>query len=148
MPKVLVIHGPNLNLLGERETGIYGETTLEDINKSMISLARQHGVEIRVFQSNCEGDIINILHREGRESDCIIINPAAYTHYSIAIRDAVKSINVPVIEVHLSNIYSREDFRHVSVVAPVAAGQISGFGSLSYRLAVYAAIDMIKQKSS
>jgi len=146
MAKIIVIHGPNLNLLGERETSVYGKTTLDTINQQMTKLARQHDVEMTAFQSNSEGEIIDILHREGKGSDCVILNPAAYTHYSIAIRDAVKAIGVPVIEVHLSNIYARESFRHISLVAPAAWGQISGFGPFSYQLAVSAALDLIKQK--
>lgn len=143
MAKILVLHGPNLNLLGQRETGIYGEVTLGEINQNLTQLAEKHSIEMFCVQSNSEGEIIDILHREGMRSDCVILNPGAYTHYSIAIRDAVKSIKTPVVEVHLSNIYAREDFRHQSVIAPVAAGQISGFGHHSYDLAFFAALKLM-----
>lgn len=147
MAKILVVHGPNLNMLGTREPEIYGETTLEDINSSIKKLAGQHGVEVAFFQSNCEGQIIDAIQREGSQADCLILNPGAYTHYSIAIRDAVKAVNVPAVEVHLTNIFAREEFRHHSVVSPVTVGQISGFGPYSYQLAVYAALYIINAKS-
>ncbi|MGI6065467.1 MAG: type II 3-dehydroquinate dehydratase [Bacillota bacterium] len=145
MANILVIHGPNLNLLGTREPDIYGRTTLNDINTRIYNIARQHGAEVSCFQSNSEGEIINIIHRESENADCIILNPGAYTHYSIAIADALKAVNVPAIEVHLTNIFGREEFRRTSVVAPAVVGQISGFGYFSYQLAVYAAVNIIKQ---
>lgn len=148
MANILVIHGPNLNLLGTREPDIYGRTTLEKINAGINNIARQYGSEAICFQSNSEGDIINIIHRESEDVDCIIINPGAYTHYSIAIADAIKAVNVPAIEVHLSNIFGREEFRQRSVIAPAVVGQISGFGSFSYQLAVYAALNIIKEKEN
>lgn len=145
MGRILVIHGPNLNMLGTREVGVYGETTLEAINQMITVEAGKHGLEADFFQSNHEGAIIDRVQQAvaGR-FDCIIINPGAFTHYSIAIRDAVASIDIPVIEVHISNIYTREEFRHKSVLAPVAVGQISGFGAHSYVVAVRAAVELIK----
>lgn len=145
MAKILVIHGPNLNLLGRREPGIYGNTTLEGINSRMEKLAQQHGVGIVCFQSNSEGEIIDIIHRESRDADCLILNPGAYTHYSIAIADAVKAVDIPTVEVHLSNIFSREEFRHHSVITPVAVGQITGFGSFSYELAFFAVLEILNR---
>lgn len=139
MKKVLVINGPNLNLLGQREKDVYGVETLEDIKGKAYAEAQRLGMELDFMQSNHEGDIIDRLHAARGKYDVIIMNPGAYTHYSIAIRDAVKAIDVPVIEIHLSNIYAREEFRSKSVIAPVCAGQISGFGSKSYILALYAA---------
>ncbi len=133
-------------MLGQRETDIYGQITLEEINQNLICLAEKYGIELTCTQSNSEGEIIDVLHRDGCHADCIILNPAAYTHYSIAIRDAVKSIKTPVVEVHLSNIYAREEFRHVSVVAPSAVGQISGFGDFGYELAFFAALNIINKK--
>ena len=148
MANILVIHGPNLNLLGTREPEIYGRTTLEEINTGINNIARQYGAEAICFQSNSEGEIINIIHRESKNVECIILNPGAYTHYSIAIADAIKAVNVPAIEVHLSNIFGREEFRQRSVIAPAVVGQISGFGSFSYQLAVYAALNIIKEREN
>lgn len=148
MAKILVLHGPNLNLLGQREEDVYGVVTLDEINQNLTRLAAKYQVDIICAQSNSEGEIINILHQAGREADCVIINPAAYTHYSIAIRDAVKAIKTPVVEVHLSNIYVREEFRHHSVIAPVAVGQISGFGHYGYEMAFFAALSIINVKST
>ncbi|HHT64365.1 MAG: type II 3-dehydroquinate dehydratase [Bacillota bacterium] len=144
MAKILVLHGPNLNLLGQREPEIYGNVSLDDVNQNLTRLAKEHNIEIVCFQSNSEGEIIDFLHKEGIEADCVILNPAAYTHYSIAIRDAVKGIKTPVIEVHLSNIYAREEFRRHSVIAPVVWGQISGFGHYGYEMAFWAALQLIK----
>ncbi|MHB1125370.1 MAG: type II 3-dehydroquinate dehydratase [Bacillota bacterium] len=142
--KILVIHGPNLNLLGEREPGVYGSVSMEEINGSLTELAQKEGVVISFFQSNHEGAIIDRLHQARESEDYIILNPGALTHYSVALRDAVAAIKVPVIETHLSNIYAREEFRHHSVIAPVAVGQISGFGPVSYTLAFYAAVELGK----
>lgn len=135
--KVLVIHGPNLNLLGGRETDIYGTKSLEDINKDILSLASNLGVDVKILQLNSEGDIIEAIQKDTH--DVLIINPAAYTHTSIAIRDAILAKGKPTIEVHLSNIHKREEFRRKSFIADVAVGQISGFGSDSYLLALRAA---------
>ena len=141
--KVLVLHGPNLNLLGERETGIYGKNTIEDINVEIIEKGKELNIDCEIFQSNTEGEIINLLHSARGRFDGVIINAGAYTHYSIAIRDAIAAIKIPTVECHMSNIYAREDFRHISVIAPVCAGQISGFGKYSYILALYGLIDLM-----
>lgn len=147
MTKILIIHGPNLNLLGKRETNIYGKTSLDEINRRLEKLAKQNKGQINFFQSNHEGDIVDKIGQAATEKfSAIIINPAAYTHTSVAIRDAVAATSIPVIEVHLSNIYSREEFRHQSLIAPVAVGQISGFGPYSYILGFYAALQLIQNK--
>lgn len=138
MKRILVIHGPNLNLLGEREPGIYGSDTFDTINQEIIEKGEQMGLECEVFQSNHEGAIIDAIHDARMVYDGIIINAGAYTHYSYAIRDAISAIKIPVIEVHLSNIHARDEFRSKSVIAPVCAGQISGFGKNSYFTALYA----------
>lgn len=140
MKKVLVIHGPNLNLLGAREPEIYGADTLADINGRIIELGNANQVAVDCVQSNHEGVLIDNIQQAQGQYDFIIINPGAFTHYSIAIRDAIASITVPVIEIHLSNIHRREEFRHKSVIAPVAVGQICGFGANGYLLALQAAI--------
>lgn len=132
MYKVLIVNGPNLNLLGTREPEIYGSTTLDDINAELKQIASGHNLEIDTFQSNHEGEIIDILHAARGQYAYIILNAGAFTHYSIAIRDAIVAIEVPTIEVHLSNIHQREEFRHTSVIAPVCLGQICGFGKESY----------------
>ncbi len=137
MPKVQVIHGPNLNLLGKRETSVYGTGTLAEIDSAMKDLAGQLGLEISAMQTNSEGEIVDAIQRP--DYDLLIINPAAYTHTSVAIRDAIAAVAKPVIEVHLSNIHKREEFRRRSFVAEVAVGQISGFGPGSYMLALRAA---------
>ncbi len=143
--KILVIHGPNLNLLGSRESDIYGTKTLEDINGMITSLAGELGVDITIDQSNHEGAIVDLI-QGSKDFSVIIINPAAYTHTSVAIRDAIAAVQVPTIELHLSNIHSREEFRHKSLIAPVACGQISGFGFESYLLALRAAVSIANAK--
>ena len=140
--KILVMNGPNLNLLGEREPGIYGSESLASINERLAAEGAKLGAELDFFQSNHEGELIDKLHACRGVYKAVILNAGAYTHYSIAIRDAIAAIKLPVIEVHLSNIHSREEFRHTSVIAPVCAGQISGFGAYSYTLALYAAIEV------
>lgn len=142
MKKVLVLNGPNLNLLGTRETEIYGEKTLDEINGILVSRGRELGLQVETFQSNHEGEIVGQIQQAKGRFDYLIINPAAFTHYSVSVRDAVASVGVPTVEVHLSNIYAREDFRQKSVVAPVALGQISGFGYVSYLLALEAVSKM------
>lgn len=145
MKKVLVVNGPNLNLLGERETGIYGGLSLSEIQADLEKKAEAKGLAIEFFQSNHEGELVDVLQRT--DADAVIFNPGGYTHYSIALRDAVAALKIPLVEVHLSNIYGREDFRKVSVIAPVAAGQISGFGAGSYALALDAAAGLIKKNN-
>ncbi|MFH2144794.1 MAG: type II 3-dehydroquinate dehydratase [Candidatus Omnitrophota bacterium] len=143
MKKILVIHGPNLNLLGEREPSVYGKVTLEKINKKMKSRAKSKNVKLEIIQSNHEGEIVDSIGKARNNFNVIIINPAAYTHTSVAIRDAISASGIATIEVHLSNIYSREDFRHTSLIAPVSKGQISGFGEYSYILALEAALKLL-----
>lgn len=146
LSKILVIHGPNLNLLGQREKDVYGETTLDEINSLLMKLAKERKVTLEVLQSNHEGEIVDAVGKvKASQISAILINPAAYTHTSVAIRDAIAAVDIPTIEVHLSNIYSREDFRHTSLIAPVCRGQISGFGVDSYLLGLQAIIDLIKQ---
>lgn len=141
--KVLVIHGPNLNLLGKRETDVYGTKSLEDINKEIFILASELGINIITVQLNSEGEIVDIIQKA--DFDVLIINPAAYTHTSIAIRDAIAAVDKPCIEIHLSNIYKREEFRKKSFIADVALGQISGFGPDSYLLALRAAKNILSK---
>lgn len=141
--KILVIHGPNLNLLGNRENYIYGEKTLDFINEQIKKTAEELGAEVEIYQSNHEGAIIDLIHQSMGEVNCTIINPGAFTHYSYAIRDAVAASKIPTIEVHLSNIHSREEFRSHSVVAPVCIGQISGFSYKSYLLALKYVVEHI-----
>ncbi len=135
---ILVIHGPNLNLVGVREKKVYGTESYENINHRLLQQAERLGVRVEIFQSNHEGEIIDKIHAAFGHFDGIIINPGAYTHYSIAIRDAIKGVDIPAVEVHLSNVHAREEFRAKSVIAPVCKGQISGFGGDSYILGLYA----------
>jgi 3-dehydroquinate dehydratase-2 len=137
--RVLVLHGPNLNLLGEREPGVYGTQTLRQIDARIAELAKDLQLEVRSVQHNSEGAIVDELHAARGSYDAVILNPGAYTHYAHAIADAIAAIGIPVIEVHLSNIFAREEFRRNSVVAPVCAGSIGGFGVDSYLLALRAA---------
>lgn len=134
--KVLVLNGPNLNLLGDREISVYGNSTLEQINNNLFQLGNQLNISIDTLQSNIEGELIEAIHKAKGKYDGIIINPGALTHYSYAIRDAIKAVGIDTIEVHLSNIYGREDFRHKSVIAPVCIGQIAGLGPFGYYLAL------------
>ncbi|OGU18215.1 MAG: type II 3-dehydroquinate dehydratase [Geobacteraceae bacterium GWC2_53_11] len=142
--KLLVLHGPNLNLLGTREPGIYGSQTLADINVSLEKLAVELGCTLTFFQSNSEGELIDAIQNAASGCRGILMNPAAYTHTSIAIRDALSAVGLPCVEVHLSNIHRREMFRHTSMIAPVAVGQICGFGSDSYMLGLRALFNYIK----
>lgn len=137
---ILVLHGPNLNLLGGREPEIYGKTTLQDIEDDLKLDAVQLGVELRFLQSNHEGILVDAVHTAAMTCRGLLINPAAYTHTSVALRDAIAAAGLPTVEVHLSNIYRRESFRHFSYIAPVAIGQISGFGAQSYRLGLRALV--------
>ena len=143
MRDVLVLNGPNLGRLGTREPEIYGYDTLADIEANVRVHAKALGLSIEFRQTNHEGVLVDMIQAADGACDCIIINPAAFTHYSIAVRDALAAISTPAIEVHLSNIYRREEFRHHSVTAPVTVGQIAGFGSQGYILALYAAVDII-----
>jgi 3-dehydroquinate dehydratase-2 len=136
--KILVIHGPNLNLLGLREPEIYGTTTLEQVNQGLAEYGRQYNVEVHCFQSNHEGELIDRIHQAAEQYDGVIINPAGYTHTSIAVRDALKACSIPAVEVHLSNIHAREEFRRHSMTAAACIGQISGFGADSYKLGIQA----------
>lgn len=144
LPRVLVLHGPNLNRLGQREPEKYGLETLADVNNRLIRSGEKWGCQIVTFQSNIEGELIDQIHHAEEVYDAIIMNPGAFTHYSYAILDAVLSIQVPVIEVHISNIHSREVFRHTSVIASACKGQIVGFGTKSYDLALMAIQEWIK----
>lgn len=144
--KILVLHGPNLNLLGVREPGVYGSDTLASINGRVAAMAAIEGVEIHTFQSNHEGGLIDEIHAAREWASGILINPGAYTHTSVAIRDAISAVAIPTVEVHLSNVHSREMFRHHSYIAPVALGQICGFGPNSYLLGLRALIDHIRTK--
>jgi len=143
MRTILVIHGPNLNLLGTREADIYGSVTIDEINKELLKSAQESSVNLEIMQSNHEGEIVERIGCAKGKFGAILINPAAYTHTSVAIRDAISAVNIPTVEVHLSNIYAREDFRHTSLIAPVAKGQIAGFGKMSYLLGLEAAIGLI-----
>ncbi len=141
--KILVIHGPNLNLLGKRETGVYGAETFDSLNRRIISLCSELGMEVEIFQSNSEGSIVDAI--QTKPYDLLVINPAAYTHTSIAIRDAIAAMARPVIEVHISNIYTREKFRRHSYIAGVSTGQISGLGTEGYLLAIRAAQTLLSK---
>jgi 3-dehydroquinate dehydratase II len=144
--KILVLHGPNLNLLGTREPEVYGHETLEDINDALTELAKELGVEVAFFQSNHEGALIDRIHQARQEAvQGMIFNPGGFTHTSIALRDAVAAADIPTVEVHLSNIHARESFRQNSFIAPVAAGQICGFGAAGYLLALNGVLSKIKK---
>lgn len=146
MLSILILHGPNLNLLGKREPGVYGVETLADINRSLELAARSLQVQIATFQSNHEGGLIDTIHAALGQHQGILINPGAYTHTSVAIRDAIAAVAIPTVEVHLSNVYRREPFRHHSYIAPVAIGQISGFGAESYRLGLQGLVHYLRQE--
>jgi 3-dehydroquinate dehydratase-2 len=148
VPLILVVHGPNLNLLGSREQQIYGQMSLEKINTMLRQEAQQAGHEIDMFQSNHEGELVDYIQQRGPQANILLMNPAAYTHTSIALRDAVLAVGIPLIEVHLSNIYRREPFRRQSYLADIAIGQIAGFGPHSYRLALEAACHVLRQQAA
>ena len=144
MKKILVLHGPNLNLLGQREKDIYGQTTLAEINAKLQAIASKEGVELEVFQSNHEGEIVSTIGKaKNNRIAAIVINPAAYTHSSVALRDAITAAGLPTVEVHISNIYKREEFRKHSYIAGAAVGQITGFGVQSYLLGLRAAAEQL-----
>ena len=142
--KILVINGVNMNMLGVREPEKYGSMTLKDLEKDLYAYSFELGIELETFQSNHEGEIVEKIHSAKNTFDGIVINAGAYTHTSVAIRDAITSVNIPVVEVHMTNIYKREEFRHKSFLAPVCIGQISGFGANSYKLGIKAIIDYLK----
>ena len=143
--KILVINGANMNMLGFREINKYGTMTLKDLEKELYAFSFELGIDIETFQSNIEGEIIDKIHSAKDRFDGIIINAGAYTHTSIAIRDAISAVNIPTIEIHMTNIYKREEFRHHSYLAPVCLGQITGFGVNSYKLGIKAMVDYLKQ---
>lgn len=144
MPAILILHGPNLNLLGSRETDIYGTLSLEEIDRRLHLAGAELGLDVRSFQSNHEGGLIDALHEARSWAAGVVFNPAGYTHTSVALRDAVAAIRLPVVEVHLSNVYGREAFRHESLIAPVCAGTIAGFGWRSYLLGLSALAGIIQ----
>lgn len=147
-PIVLVIHGPNLNLLGTREPDVYGYTTLSEVDRDLRARGAVLGVQVETYQSNHEGALIDRIHAARGEAGAIIINPGGYTHTSVALRDALAAVALPVIEVHLSNVAAREEFRHHSLVAPISVGQIVGLGTLGYRLALEAAAQIVEKGTS
>ncbi|MFZ9736423.1 MAG: type II 3-dehydroquinate dehydratase [Prochlorotrichaceae cyanobacterium] len=146
--QILVLHGPNLNLLGQREPQIYGSTTLAQINRGLIETAEALGVTLRILQSNHEGLLVDSIHQALEDCHGILINAGAYTHTSVALRDAIAGVGLPAVEVHLSNLYKRESFRHHSYLAPVCVGQISGFGADSYWLGLQALVRYLRSRSS
>lgn len=146
MLKILVVNGPNLNLLGKREPEIYGDKTLEQLNENLTKLAGELDIDLKYFQSNSEGGIIDYIQKNGFEADGMIINPGAFTHYSYAIRDAISSVDISTVEVHISNIFSREDFRKESVIAPVCLGTIAGLGFYGYAVALSYFSDLTNEK--
>ena len=144
--KILILHGPNLNLLGMREPEIYGSLTLMDINTRLTEIAAEYHAELVCKQSNHEGDLVDELHDARSWADGVVFNPGAYTHTSIALRDAISAIGIPVVEVHLSNVYAREEFRHVSMISAVCKGKVVGFGWRSYSLGLRALVEILSDK--
>ena len=147
MLNILIINGPNLNLLGEREKDKYGITTFDEIKKSCLSFSKKHNINLAFFQSNVEGEIVNKIQGARNSQNCLIINAGGYTHTSVAIHDALKILKIPIIELHITNIYKREDFRHKSLISNVDDGIICGFGAEGYTMALKASIDLIKNEN-
>lgn len=146
MTAILLLHGPNLNLLGTREPGVYGSVTLEDINNRVVAAGAQRNVEVRPYQSNHEGALVDALHEARSWAGGVVFNPGAYTHTSVALRDAIAGTGLAVVEIHLSNVHAREEFRHKSLLAPVCVGQVSGFGWRSYLLGLEAILGYLEDK--
>ncbi|TET95728.1 MAG: type II 3-dehydroquinate dehydratase [Candidatus Zixiibacteriota bacterium] len=146
MPRILVVNGPNLNLLGKREPEVYGTETLDELNGKLADMAKELDIDVSFFQSNSESEIIDYLHKEGFDADGLIINPGALTHYSYALRDAIAAVEIEAVEVHMSNIYAREEFRRKSVMAPVCTGHLVGFGFYGYAMALSYFADSLKDQ--
>jgi len=146
MESILILNGPNLNLLGQREPGVYGKLDLNEINRRLVEAGKDLGLEVRTFQSNHEGALIDALHEAQNWAQGVVFNPGGYTHTSVALRDAIAAIQIPVIEVHLSNVHSREEFRRISMLAPVCKGSIAGFGWRSYLLGMHALAGIIADR--
>ena len=147
MSNILIINGPNLNLLGEREKDKYGSTSIDEIKKKCLSFSKEHNINLSFFQSNVEGEIVNEIQNARKNQNCLIINAGGYTHTSVAIHDALKILKIPIIELHITNIYKREDFRHKSLISNVADGIICGLGTEGYTLALKASIDLLKNEN-
>ena len=147
MSNILIINGPNLNLLGEREKDKYGNTSFKEIEKNCLSFSKKYNINLTFFQSNVEGEIVNEIQKARKNQNCLIINAGGYTHTSVAIHDALKILSIPIIELHITNIHKREEFRHKSLISNVANGIICGFGTEGYTLALKASIDLLKNEN-